>query len=256
MRTPFATGALAALALSIAAMPAPPARAGDLATYERVGFSPDGALFAFMQSGVTDGAGAPYVDAFAIEVANDSWVAGTPVRLGRGEPGDLSQTQIRARTEGLRAEARSLLEDATGRADWRPGALLALSPPTDLDRDGTRMTVNPRALPAVIGDGALTALLETIPFPDGTNDCPAGMGELVGYRLTLEDGDDAVTLNEDTRLPSSRGCPIGYRIAGIETHHAPDGTRSVAVLLNVLTIGFEGPDVRWMAVTQQGPLGN
>ena len=253
MRTRFG---LAALALSLAAVAASPARAGDLATYEPVGFSPDGTLFAFMQSGVTDGAGAPYVDAFAIDVANDSWVPGTPVRLGRGEPGDLSEARMRARTDGLRAEARTLLEDAAGQADWRPGALLALSPPTDLDRDGTRMTVNPRYLPSVIGDGALTALLETTPFPDGTNDCPVGMGELVGFRLTLEDGDHAVTLNDDTRLPSSRGCPIGYRIAGIETHHAPDGTRSVAILLNVLTVGFEGPDVRWMAITQRGPLAN
>ena len=240
--------------LAILGLLAGPASAGDLAAYEPVGFSPDGTLFAFMESGIMDGSGAPYLNAYAIEIPTDSWVSGTPVRLGGGEPGDLTDAQMRARLAGMRAEARVLLADASANADWRPGALLALSPPTDLEGDGTRMTVNPRYLPAVVSDGALTAMLETIPFPDGTNGCPEGMGAIAGFRLTLEDGHSLVTLNEDADVPSSRGCPTGYRIAGVETHHASDGTRSVVVLVNVFSIGFEGPDVRWLAVAQRGAL--
>ena len=231
-----------------------PAQAAELSTYDPVGFSPDGATFAFVEYGVTDGAGAPYANGFAIDVAADRFVAGTPVRLGGGEPGDLSETELRAQVEALRTRARFLLSEAAAEGRWRRGDLLAFSPVTDLDRDGHRLSFNPDYIPTVVG-GAYTALLETIPFAAGENDCPDFGQAIVGFRLTLEDGHDLVTLNDDLSVPRSRGCPIGYRIAGAETYRAPDGTRSVAILVQMSTIGFEGPDGRWLAVTHRGPLG-
>lgn len=230
-----------------------PAAAGELSTYDPIGFSSDGGTFAFAQHGVTDGAGAPYAEAAAIDVAADAFLPDTPVRRGGGEPGDLSPAETEAALAGLRAEVRSLVDAAVGGGRWRRGDLLAFSPVTDLDRDGRGMTVNPRHIPTVI-DGAITASLTMIPFPEGTNGCPDG-APVIGFRLTLEEGGDLVTLNEDAGVPASRGCPTGYRIGGIETYHAPDGTRSLAVLVQMLTIGFEGPNGRWLAVTHRGSPG-
>lgn len=230
------------------------ATAAELSTYDPIGFSPDGELFAFIEYGVQDGSGAPYANGFAIRVADDAFVAGTPIRLGGGEPGDLSDAELLGSVRGLRTEARVLIEEATGEGRWRPGDLLAFSPVTDLDRDGRQVTVNPRYIPSTT-DGALTAQLETIPFANDTNDCPDFGSPIVGFRLTIEDGHNLATLNEDASVPGSRGCPLDYRIGGIETYHAPDGTRSVAVLVQMLTIGFEGRDGRWLAVTHRGPIG-
>ena len=242
------------LSIALIAASAASAAAAELATYEPIGFSPDGSLFAFVEHGVTDGAGAPYANGFAIRVAEDAFASGTPVRLGGGEPGDLSDAELLARLRGLRTEARTLIEEATGEGRWRAGATLAFSPVTDLDRDGRTMTVNPRYIPSVV-EGALTAQLETIPFANDENGCPDTGQPIVGFRLTVEDGHSLVTLNEDASVPSSRGCPLDYRIGGVETFHAPDGTRSLVVLVQMLTVGFEGNDGRWLAVTHRGPLG-
>lgn len=240
---------IVALVLTLAV----PAGAAELSTYDPIGFSPDGTRFAFAEHGVTDGAGAPYANGFVIDVASDSFVSGTPVRLGGGEPGDLSEVAIRARVEGLREEVRVLVDEAAGEASWRRGDLLAFSPVTDRDRDGRSMTVNPVYLDAIV-DGTLTVQLETIPFASDENGCPDFGTPIVGFRLTLEDGHHLVTLSDDSSVPASRGCPLDYRIAGIETYRAADGTRSVAVLVQMLTIGFEGRDGRWLAVTHRGPL--
>ena len=242
------------IALAAFLVAAPAVHAAELSTYDPIGFSPDGAVFAFAEHGVQDGSGAPYANGFAIDVEDDAFVAGTPVRLGGGEPGDLSQAETFARLEGLRAQARAAIEEATGEGRWRRGDVLMFSPVTDLGRDGTEVTVNPRYIPGVI-EGALTARLEAIPFANDTNGCPDFGRPIVGFRLTVEDGHHLVTLNEDASVPSSRGCPTGYRIGGIETHHPPDGTRSLAVLVQMSTIGFEGDDGRWLAVTHRGPLG-
>jgi predicted secreted protein len=56
------------------------ARAGDAATRDIIGFSPDGRYFAFEQHGIQDGSGFPYAEIFVIDAAEDRWVPGTPIR--------------------------------------------------------------------------------------------------------------------------------------------------------------------------------
>ena len=164
----------------VAILIAAPVWAGDLATYRSIGHSPDGRHFAFMQYGVTDGAGAPYVDAFLIDTQTDGFVSGTPVRLGGGEPGDLSESAVRARLAGLRAEAETLVADALvaagGTPDWREGDTLAHSPSTHLSGDPLTMTVNPFHLTTPGPAGALTATLSPIDFAPTTNGCPDSGG--------------------------------------------------------------------------------
>ena len=51
-----------------AVMMAGPARAGDIALLESLGFSEAGDVFAFQQSGVEDGSGFPYADIFFLDL--------------------------------------------------------------------------------------------------------------------------------------------------------------------------------------------
>ena len=57
------------------------ASAGDYADRTIIGFSPDGAYFAFEEYGVQDGSGFPYANIYVVDTATDSWVAGTPIRV-------------------------------------------------------------------------------------------------------------------------------------------------------------------------------
>ena len=58
-----------------------PAVAGDRALIDYVGFSADFRYFAFEEFGIQDGSGFAYSNIFVVDLATDSWVVGTPVRV-------------------------------------------------------------------------------------------------------------------------------------------------------------------------------
>ncbi|NKB51371.1 MAG: DUF2259 domain-containing protein [Rhizobiaceae bacterium] len=62
-------------------MASQPSLAAENSTGNSLGFSQDGNYFVFEEYGTTDGLGAPYVNLFAIDIAGDRWIKGTPVRL-------------------------------------------------------------------------------------------------------------------------------------------------------------------------------
>jgi predicted secreted protein len=104
--------------------------------------------------------------------------------------------------------------------------------------------------PAV--DPALTIQLEEIPAP--ASETCQNLGEIKGFRLTLvEDKPDAKPelLHEDTSVPASRGCPVGYSIGAVQTLYPKNGKPVIAVMIAVRGTGFEGPDYRWLAVTKR-----
>ena len=238
---------LIVLVATLAALTATPSRAADLSHYEPIGFSPEGSLFAFEEWGVEDGSGAPYVNLYVIETATDRFVSGTPIRLGGGEPGDLSALEERRQLFALRAQAHSRLQTVLGPVAWRRGRLLAFSPVTDLTRYGRSLIVNPLPIARPVGP-PLSLELETLTDLPGGENCPDFAGPVSGFRLTLDEGSGPRTIHEDERVPASRGCPVDYRLAGVEAFLADGGT-TVAVLIQRLSPGFEGLDGRWMAVT-------
>ncbi|MDN3719838.1 DUF2259 domain-containing protein [Roseibium salinum] len=56
-------------------------------------------------------------------------------------------------------------------------------------------------------------------------------------------------MNEDANLPESRRCPLGYRIERIVTHFPANAPPVYAVLIQMDSHGFEGPDRRFLAIT-------
>lgn len=223
-----------------------PAHAGDTPTLEVLGFSADGGMFAFEEYGTQDGSGFPYANRFYIDTASDSFVAGTPVRV---RIDDESATLEAARAEA-KARGQSVISDAT-LAENR-GFAAGMNAVTELSADPFRMAVNPRPVVPPI-DTPLEFRLEEIGMvaPERCRD----LGAIKGFRLVkvaTEPGTQARLIHEDSGIPQSRGCPLGYAIAGVQTFFPQAGTPVFALLIAVSSFGFEGPDHRFIAVT--GPI--
>lgn len=216
------------------------ANAGDFAEREIHGFSIDGGLFAFEEFGVQDGSGFPYSNIYVIDTATDQWTAGSPFKA-RLE--DETKTVFDAREEA-RILAGPVMKSFENR-----GNVVATNRATELGIDGKRMIATPRLVVPPIDD-AIEFRLEEISFA-GTERCEA-FGATKGFRLLkigTRDGETTKLLHEDTSVPESRNCPIGYALADLVTYY-PEGQSPVfAVLIRMQTVGFEGPNGRYLAVT-------
>ena len=230
------------------------ARAADISHYDPIGFSEDGRVFAFGEWGIQDGSGAPYVTVSAIDTESDTFLSGTPIRLHAGEPGDLTPREMHRMVHAMRARAHGLLEAATADIVFMRGNLQTLAPVTDLTREGRRLLVKPYPTVELIGR-PIVLELTPVRFERGLNGCPDFAGPVSGFALTLsaESGPPHV-MHRDDHVPRSRGCALDYHLAGVETHHTHDTTTIVA-LVQVLSLGFEGHDARWMAVARRIPRG-
>jgi predicted secreted protein len=219
---------------------APCCWAGDYGDREIIGFSPDGAYFAFEEYGVQDGSGFPYSNIFIIDTAKDDWLAGTPIRR---RVDDEMAPLSRARAES-RAKALPLL----AKHGIAPRGVLAVSnPATELSANPykVRFRLNPFFNMA---ERAWTLDLEPLPFPP-TAACE-NFGTTQGLKLTITDPDGKQrVLSEDKSVPDSRFCPRGYAISDVVTFTPEGGETTLAVLLSLFRQGFEGTDRRFLAVT-------
>ncbi|MEP3430821.1 MAG: DUF2259 domain-containing protein [Roseibium sp.] len=235
-----------AVLLFIAALPIS-SMAGDFAQVHVFGFSKDGKHFAFEQYGVQDGSGFPYSEIFVLNVANDSWVKPTPFRRrdkiddSNGYDEDALLSVARAENRGT---AQSLLAQ-TGIAG--KGLTVGHNPPTELNSDPLRLVVNPRQIVPPIDDPVEIRLEEK---PISTAECaPMAIDATQGFRLTLTFQGKTRVLNNDTSLPKSRRCPLRYRIERVVTYYPDNGSPVFAVLVQMESYGFEGPDGRFLAIT-------
>lgn len=242
---PTRTTLLIAAAALFVSTGAPGARAGDFATLETIGFSADGKVFAFEQYGIQDGSGFPYAEIVFVDLDADDFISPSPIRIRIEEDG--------ADIAGARAEARSKAEPlfAAHAPEQRPGFVAADNPPTELTADPHRVAFLPRALRPT-PDMPTELRLDILQLPEGANCAGVGRdGTVAGFRLTLiglEADETASVLHEDASVPASRNCPLDYRLSRIVVADGPDGPLRAVALIGVESIGFEGPDMRYIAV--------
>ncbi|MBS8262736.1 DUF2259 domain-containing protein [Roseibium polysiphoniae] len=231
--------------LLLAATPA--AVAGDYADVEILGFSDEGFRFAFEQYGVQAGSGVPYSDIFVIDVPTDSWFKPSPFRLKEeiDDAYEVPDEKLDATREKNLSRAVETL--ANSRISGR-GRTVGHNPVTEIGSDPHQLTVNPRLIvpPA---NNPMQFSLEEYPLPSG--DCASYGADTRGFKLTLSFEGTERVLNEDTSLPSSRGCPLRYRIERAITYYPAARPPVFAVLVLMETHGFEGPDGRYLAITGQ-----
>ena len=228
------------------AMSVPFARAGDASQLNVLGFSGDGSIFAFEEYGVQDGSGFPYANRFYIDTASDSFVPPSPIRIRL----DDETASVAAARDQAHLAGEAIVSDTE--LAGNPGYLAGFNAITELSADPFRMVVNPRPVYPPI-DEPLEFRLEEISFA-ASGTCAGVIDTAKGFRLVAIDGRPGGTtklLHEDSSVPSSRGCPTGYRIGGVQTFMPHQGTSALAVLIAVESFGFEGPDHRWMAVTMR-----
>lgn len=215
--------------------------AGSVADLEIHGFSADASIFAFEEYGIQDGSGFPYANRYYIDVATDSFVSGTPIRV---RIDDEKATLQRAR-DLARAPGQSIVSDAE--LAQNRGHTAGINAITELSADPFRMAVNPRPVVPPV-DEAIEFRIEE--YALDTAGCES-LGPTKGFRLLRIDvtaGGTVALLHEDDRIPDSRGCPLDYRIGAVQTTHPDGGTPSFAVLVAVRSFGFEGDDYRWIAI--------
>lgn len=233
--------ALRLLALIAACAIAPmPAEAGDYAKRALLGFSPDGRYFAFEEYGIHDGSGYPYSNIFLIDTTTDTWVDGTPVRVMiEGESPPLSET----RSESADRFRPLLIKHQIG----VQGLTVAMNPLTETSANPHSVSFLPRRLSPPL-DRDYDLALQDYQLPAA--DCPDFGLPYKGFQLTMTDpnGQQSV-LSRDERIPASRKCPLDYAITEVVTYYPPQGQPVLAVLISVQSVGFEGPDRRFVAVT-------
>lgn len=236
--------ALAIFALLTAGVPA---LAGDRAALSVIGYSPDARYFAFEEYGVQDGSGFAYSAIYLIDLKDDVWVVGTPVRV-----------QAKSETETLSDIRASANANAAQRLkDFGIGAaaqLLAANGDGALDTNGKSLRFGLAGLSPGVVDGKFELLLESFEAPTNTP-CVDWFGMTpLGFALTLRninDGGAAVEAHRDDSLPRSRGCPVAYWLSAV---YAPLDARDLGQAVAIVSSfprGFEGPDRRFLAV----PLG-
>ena len=221
-----------------------PAVAGDRAMLDLIGYSEDAHYFAFEEFGIQDGSGLPYSSIYVVDLTNDSWVVGTPIKLvAEGE----NQTLHQIRTDVL-AEAVDEIEEL---GIHLPAELVALVADGAPDNDGTSLRFgSPGYDPGSVSG---TSELQLTSYPTSAI-APCGEWfsiEPLGYELSLTDGDSTRLIHRDAALPRSRGCPTGYRLYGVALPFMAQSTDAAVALISVYPGGFEGPDRRFIAV----PLG-
>ncbi|KAA5602723.1 DUF2259 domain-containing protein [Blastochloris sulfoviridis] len=209
---------------------------GDEAELLVLGFSADGRYFAYAQSGREPDTWFPYASVHAIDVTSDKWLPDSPISI-----------VLRDREKTPRDARREIGESAEKR--WgklgldTPGVtLLERTPGEPIDR-GDEVVVT---IPA-IGPAKVRLTPKLLP----AEGCEGFAGESVGLVVDLLklDGSRIRRLQEDSRIPSSRGCPIGYAIAEVVVLDRKTKPPVVAVVFAVFKVGLTGIDRRYLVAT-------
>lgn len=222
--------------------------AGDFAEFRPIGFSTDGGVFAFEQFGVQDGSGFAYAERYYINTASDNYLPGTPVKVViADENATINDARAMARSQAATVESGS-------GATPDPGVFAAFSPPTEQGHDDAflryqSVMIVPGSYPGRMHSVELTQF--PLPAPA---DCEAMDQPVAGFKLEMKEKSgvpQSIMLHADTTVPSSRNCPLSYSLAGSMTHPNPDGSTTHAIIILVRSIGFEGPNGRYLVVTKR-----
>ena len=219
-----------------------PIFAGDYATLNFIGFSRDGRYLAFEEYGTQDGSGFPYSSYYFIDVANNKYAA-PPVTV-RIDDERFEEPAARRRAATKAGPTLARLKIVKGNR----GRLLVSRLITDLSNDvgsGDPLKVHfAEEIGSLYHKGDYELVLT--PTKVVTKECE--IFELDTYTLELKlndlEGKASRILQKDSTLPKGRGCALGYRIQDIYVIED-----QVAVFVSVFLPGFEGSDMRFIAIT-------
>lgn len=247
--------------------------AAETSRSQVLGFSKDGRYFAFEEFGLTDAVGSPYSSVYVIDTSDDSWVKGTPLRENGGEEDghaierktselgltdrfDIALQYEKALTRMRQKRLKKAGSVLSKIGPLYPGSKRVSNPPFEFSTDGRSVRFSLQDYQQVLNDGTQQKVwklyLEETKFP-AVEKCFGLYETTVGYTLKLYNENDGATkvLNNDARVPGSRGCAQGYRIEEVWSFKGAGDHTTLAILLRYSKPGFEGLDGRLLAVTTQ-----
>lgn len=209
--------------------------AGDATHLYFIGFSKDGRYLAFQQSGISAGEGTAFATLHVIEVIGNRY--------------EVRPLETRSNNDDEAAALKSNLEQGKDKLN-ELGIIADNQGQQVVARPLSDISVDPKKAKFVLGvplagsaQKTYTVILEQKP---AEAEC-ASLGKSQMFNLAVINENEKKTkpLQNDTKVPESRGCPLDYRIADVYVYQE----KFVAVFLNVSTPGFEGQNVRHMVVT-------
>jgi predicted secreted protein len=211
--------------------------AADSASLAIIGFSADGRRFAFEEYGQADGSGHPYASIYLVDTEKDQWAA-PPIHVRLENEG----ATIGDARRSAAARARTLLAPIREPGEMVAGqsiAQVAAEPNRLLFRIGTHLPNSEQPSSLLLEEFKVA---EDAYYP------------IMGFRLTFDSGDGPQVIHEDRSVPARRNTARGYRLGQVIGYRAPRGRTPIGVdamvvMVMVLKQGFEGSDVRYMAVT-------
>ncbi len=222
-----------------------PALGGDFSTLNFIGFSKDGRFLAFEEYGVADGSGFPYSSFYFIDVEKNFYAApAVHVRIERE-----TATEQQARSRAKLNAAANLRKFRI--VDRNIGKLVVTRLLTDVsvnhffkDADDTQTINFAELIASMYRDGDYDLILK--PVSVKTKECDIFDQPIYKFDLTLRDNnaEKTIVLQRDSALPASRSCPLHYAIQYVYLYES-----YIVVFLNSYSTGFEGPDMRYLAVT-------
>ncbi len=225
-----------------------PAHAFDFAKREILGFSSDGNYFAFEQYGTQDGSGYAYSDIFIIDTRTDKWVKGSPYRYLLKD--GVEEISMQEGVEKARAINRAAAKDALA-VITEPGIIAASNRADENLSQRDVISIRPKSFWLPDDIQVMTFRVENIALkPDSSCLGFTSDDTFYGFKLTRSGVDGIpIIMHQDKAIPKSRWCPLGYEPADVVVHISDKGKYSVAVLVRMARIGFEGSDRRFIAIT-------
>lgn len=226
------------------------AMAGDAALLTHIGSSKDGSSLAFMESGINDGMGNAYASVRIIDTLNNKYLAPAFDRVQTED--EMENQAITLKT--VEADALKKAEATLKKlniSSATQGTIVASRKVTDLEaRKLKELTFSTSAIIAGLISPTYTLKLteSKAKAPNGSYCIEESAAKKIKLEITDNQTKKTRSLQTDTTLPSSRGCAHKYEIEDVIVTGSYESEK-VVVLLRVFTYGFEGENVRYMAVS-------
>lgn len=236
---PASRGLLGVMLAALAC--ATPVQAADRYQLDTLGYSQDGRYFAFEQFAIQDGSGFPVSEIYLIDLDTDRFVASTPVTARINDEN--------AALSAARDQARAAAADALTAHDIsRPATPVALHGDGELGDEKLSLGFGLPTWGLAETQGEYRLSLDIFKAPTG-EDCVEWFGEpAMGYALTLGAKAETREVHRDIRMPTSRGCPITYKLYGVFLPFEAYDLNSAVAVISVWSHGFEGPDRTFIAL--------
>jgi predicted secreted protein len=225
--------------------------AGDAAKLTHIGFSGDGKSYAFMQSGVQDGSGFAYAEIRFLDTANNKYSASAVSVIQEDEDTISTLSDIEEKAlKNAEATLKSLEISPSLKGD-----VLVSRKISDLEaRKLKEVSFSNGPIIGGLSAAQYKVKLSTTKVKPAANTYCLNDGVALKMKLELVNVKSKKTtvLQEDKTLPASRGCVHSYEIEDvvvINPDQMSELASKVVVLIRVFTVGFEGEDVRYMAVS-------